>query len=131
MSKRTKPGGNGATRMAASPGRLAERQGRKLWAGWLVVIGLMAVLLAWRAQHGALPPAASRAVAGASNAAAPASAPLPSIEVAEALMVTVELDFGATVASIKEGLKEVERHHEPEDGRGRTFAILDAYGEAT
>ena len=44
-------------------------------------------------------------------------------------MVTVELDFGSRVPSIAEALSEVERRHQPEDGKGRVFAILDAYGE--
>jgi hypothetical protein len=49
----------------------------------------------------------------------------------QAVMVTVELDFGPKVPSIAEALKEVERRYRPDDGRGRTFAILDAYGEPT
>lgn len=49
----------------------------------------------------------------------------------EAVMVTVELDFGARMPSIAEGLAEIERRHRPEDGKGRVFAILDAYGEPT
>src|SRR4030095_8688126 len=35
------------------------------------------------------------------------------------------------VPSMAEGLREVERHYFPEDGQGRTFAVLDAYGEPT
>lgn len=46
-------------------------------------------------------------------------------------MVTVELDFGGKPPSIQDALKEVDRRYEPEDGRDRTFAILDAYGEPT
>ena len=53
------------------------------------------------------------------------------MEVAKAVMVTVELDFGSKVPSIAEGLKEIERRYAPDDGQGRTFAILDAYGEPT
>ena len=53
----------------------------------------------------------------------------PSIEVAQAVVVTVDLDLGGQNRSIKEALKEIERRHEPEDGQGRTFAILDAWGE--
>ncbi len=41
-------------------------------------------------------------------------------------MVTVDLDFAGT---IKDALKEIERRYQPEDGNGRTFAMLDAYGE--
>jgi hypothetical protein len=46
-------------------------------------------------------------------------------------MVTVELDFGPKVPSIAEALQQVERRSVPDDGQGRTFAILDAYGEPT
>src|SRR5262245_13187734 len=56
---------------------------------------------------------------------------LPKLEVAHAVMVTVELDFGARVPTIAEALREVERRHQPDDGAGRVFAVLDAYGEPT
>jgi hypothetical protein len=56
---------------------------------------------------------------------------LPKTEVNQALMVTVELDFGPTVPSIAEALREIERRHQPADGKGRVFAVLDAYGEPT
>lgn len=49
----------------------------------------------------------------------------------EAVMVTVELDFGPRLPSIAEALTDVERRHQPDDGAGRVFAILDAYGEPT
>jgi hypothetical protein len=47
------------------------------------------------------------------------------------VMVTVELDFGGPRPSIADGLGQIERRYQPEDGKGRTFAILDAYGEPT
>jgi hypothetical protein len=53
------------------------------------------------------------------------------MEVAQAVMVTVELDFGAKLPSIAEALQEIERRHEPADSKGRVFAILDAYGGPT
>lgn len=49
----------------------------------------------------------------------------------EAVMVTVELDFGFNIPSIAEALPQIERRYQPADGMGRTFAILDAYGEPT
>lgn len=55
----------------------------------------------------------------------------PPLEVAKAVMVTVELDFGPTVPTIAEALSQMERRSKPADGAGRTFAILDAYGEPT
>jgi len=51
------------------------------------------------------------------------------IDINQGIMVTVELDFGPNVRSIAEALREVERRYQPDDGHGRTFAILDAYGE--
>jgi hypothetical protein len=54
---------------------------------------------------------------------------LPTIEVAEAAMVTVELDFGRNPPGIADALREIERHYQPDDGVGRTFAIIEAYGE--
>ena len=56
---------------------------------------------------------------------------LPTLEVANAVMVTVELDFGGTVPTIAAALLNIERRYQPDDGNGRTFAILDAYGEGT
>jgi hypothetical protein len=46
-------------------------------------------------------------------------------------MVTVELDFGMKTPSIAEALAQIERRYQPDDGQGRTFAVLDAYGEPT
>jgi hypothetical protein len=59
------------------------------------------------------------------------SSDLPIIDINQAVMVTVELDFGPTIPTIAEALKEIERRYAPADGKGRTFAILDAYGEPT
>jgi hypothetical protein len=56
---------------------------------------------------------------------------LVSMDVAKAVMVTVELDFGPRVPSIAEALTQVERRYQPDDGKDRTFAVLDAYGEPT
>ena len=53
------------------------------------------------------------------------------MEVATAVMVTVDLDFGAKLPSVSDALREVERRHQPDDANGRTFAILDAFGRPT
>jgi hypothetical protein len=52
------------------------------------------------------------------------------MEVNKAVMVTAELDFGSRVPTIAQALTDIERRYQPADGTGRTFAILDAYGEA-
>jgi len=53
------------------------------------------------------------------------------MQVAQAVMVTVALDFPGGTPSIADALSQIERRYEPSDGAGRTFAILDAYGEPT
>ena len=50
------------------------------------------------------------------------------MDVAKAVMVTVEEDFGKN-ATFAQALKQIERRYKPNDGVGRTFAILDAYGD--
>ena len=73
----------------------------------------------------------------ATTAPQPVSAPQPTgepsqtMEVAKAVMVTVELDFGPKVPTIVQALNEIDRRYVPDDGAGRTFAVLDAYGETT
>src|SRR5688572_18207726 len=52
-------------------------------------------------------------VPAASSNSASINAPLPTNEVAQAIMVTVELDFGGKPPSIKDALKEIERSYEP------------------
>lgn len=53
------------------------------------------------------------------------------MKIAQAVMVTVDLDFGGQPPTIAEAMQQIERNHQPDDGQGRTFAILDAYGEPT
>src|SRR5215471_11561739 len=65
------------------------------------------------------------------SSASGASSKLLTMETAQAVMVTVELDFGPRIPTIAEALKQIDRKYQPDDGRGRTFAILDAYGEPT
>ena len=52
------------------------------------------------------------------------------MNIAQSVMVTVELDFGRP-ATIPEAIQQIERGYQPDDGVGRTFAVLDAYGEMT
>jgi hypothetical protein len=95
----------------------------------LGTLGFLAMSNHWLAQP-------RKSVSFADHDAAPArpsaaSTNLPTMVVAQAVMVTVELNFGPKVPSIAEALREVERRHQPDDGQGRTFAVLDAYGEPT
>lgn len=83
-------------------------------------------------------PAATVSTTTTANAAQPAAPPPaadPSapnkMNIAQAVMVTEELDFGQPVPTIAQALLEIERGYVPDDGVGRTFAMLDAYGEPT
>ncbi|MBI4469905.1 MAG: hypothetical protein HY650_11360 [Acidobacteria bacterium] len=67
----------------------------------------------------------------ASTGSVKAAPEVITLEVAKAVMVTVEMDMKLAGAKIEDALKQVERKYEPDDGKGRTFAILDAYGETT
>lgn len=104
--------------------------------GWQVVI-LTALLTLGGCGHNAppKPPPASPAPqqpAPAKTAEQPTPpSDLVTMDVAKSVMVTVELDFGKKVPTIAEALTQVERRYQPDDGQGRTFAVLDAYGEPT
>lgn len=126
-----------------TPGRRPRAGLLFQWA--VTVIGSVGLALGPGSELAAAPTAEttiSQAASGTNPAASPAAAPrvqpavsptnaLPVLEINRAIMVTVELDFGPKVPSIAEGLREVERRSQPDDGQGRTFAILDAYGEPT
>jgi hypothetical protein len=85
---------------------------------WFLAVGWLVSACGQQDQHAA--PSPSRPVES-----------LPILEVAQAVMVTVELDFGPKPPTIAQALREIDRRYEPADGQGRTFAILDAYGEPT
>lgn len=93
-------------------------------AAWLPAVVVIALLLAavvlWWKQRPATASLPARA-----------PAPLQTNTVAQSVMVTVELDFGATPPRLEEALREIERRSQPADGTGRTFAILDADGSVS
>jgi hypothetical protein len=92
----------------------------------VLVIGIVAIRQAKKSnQEGGKNQSTNWPNAGASGAASP----LPLMGVNQAVVVTVELDVGSPVPTIAEALKQVDRRYRPDDGIGRTFAILDAYGE--
>lgn len=81
-----------------------------------------------------LTPSATNTAAALTNSLQKPSADassLPTLEVAHSVMITAELNFGQRIPTIAGALEEIVRHYDPIDGIGRTFAILDAYGEAT
>ena len=108
-----------------------------------LAVGIVAVALLVGKANRTSPASKTMPPTPPSNSTAPTSPtapvadqPTPSSElitmdVAKAVMVTVELDFGPKVPSIAEALNQIERRYQPDDGQGRTFAVLDAYGEPT
>jgi hypothetical protein len=120
----------------------ADTRGNKRWiplVAVLVVAVIIAVaFLAARANRndtgskapGPAAPVSSSPTAPSAGETKPPSELVP-MDVAKAVMVTAELDFGPKIPSIAEALNQVERRYQPDDGQGRTFAILDAYGEPT
>jgi hypothetical protein len=123
------------------PGKRSQRtsdnpEGRK-WAIVLAVLVIAGIIIAVTLRNrSASTTTATPAVpangpsAGSAATAMPTATGtnLPQMEVKQAVMVTVELDFGPQIPSIAEALLQIERRHKPEDGVGRVFAILDAYG---
>ncbi len=134
-----------ASRMSrnAAKNRKKKPQGSR-WQQWVVY--LIAVLVIVAVAGGMLldrtkpepppspAPAAPTVPLQPATPPAPASTPLSEVstmDVAKAVMVTEELDFGGRNPSIAEALQQIERRYKPDDGQGRTFAVLDAYGEPT
>jgi hypothetical protein len=129
-----------------TPARPKSRHHRlALMAGLVLFFALLLALLRGQLashspRHNRPPsPGAGESGTASRSSSAPALPPtvttnapaMPTTSVNEAVMVTVELDFGPRVPSIAEGLREVERRHQPDDRVGRVFSILDAYGEPT
>ncbi|MFY9573911.1 MAG: hypothetical protein WAV20_21140 [Blastocatellia bacterium] len=133
---KTKNRRGGTTQSSNSSGRNLKRWFPIL--GVIVVVAIAAVaLLAGKANRTGsvsqpIPPAgyATAPAPPTSEPPKPASE-LVTMDVAKAVMVTVELDFGPKVPAIADALTQIERRYQPDDGQGRTFAVLDAYGEPT
>lgn len=105
----------------------SSRRGGVRWAGIAAAILLIAAAVVALNRKPAPAPQANQPPA---ISTAPQTN-LPTIEINQALMVTVELDFGPKMPGIAEALRDIERRHQPDSGTGRVFAILDAYGEPT
>jgi hypothetical protein len=52
---------------------------------------------------------------------------LTTMEAAQSVVVVSDLGFGRQQPSLEEVVRDIQRHSQPEDGRGRTFAILEAF----
>jgi len=132
MPKQKEQDAHRHTRQGASP-RASRKTGNWLVSGGMIlvlgVLGVLATKSNWFAQS----PKSTPLEKPKTTASPPStvSTNLPTMPIAQAVMVTVELDFGPKVPTIAEALRDVERRYQPDDGQGRTFAILDAYGDPT
>jgi hypothetical protein len=93
----------------------------------IIVVGLVVWRFLPAAPGSAKEPSTPSSASKPPTPSSPAP-PLTTNQVASSLMVTVELDADKNVG-IREALKDMERRYEPDSGSGRTFAVLDAYGE--
>ena len=119
----------------------ASSFGAKQWLmiGAMVLMLSTAAAIFYRNSVGKTAPVSQSVATPAAAVAAPTEPPtVPNVgatpyqmTIAQAVMVTEELDFGQPVPSIAEALSQIERGYAADDGKGRTFAILDAYGEPT
>jgi hypothetical protein len=105
-------------------GTPARKSGTLAISG-VVLAGVVASGAIWYSQR-----AVEKARTKANTIPAPI-APLQTNEVAQSIMVTVELDFGPKPPRVAEAIKEIERRSDPASGTQRTFAILDADGWVT
>jgi hypothetical protein len=97
----------------------------------LGLLGLLAAVFALTRRPVPIPPSPPPHAPVVQSATKASTNTLGTAEVNQALMVTVELDFGGPPPSIATAIREIERRHQPASGTGRVFAILDAYGEPT
>lgn len=117
------------------PVRSAE--GRKWLAPAAIVLMLAAAAAIFfygqsrknRAQKNAATGSSSTPVSAQTST--PAQPELVRMKIAQAVRVTAELDFGGRAPTVAEAIQEIERGYAPDDGAGRTFSILDAFGEPT
>ncbi len=106
----------------------------KLISSVLLAAGV-AVLCSCEKRSASPPAQAGAAAAPGTNAGPAAPAPAdtnaaPAMEVAQSVVVTQDLDFGPKPPTLAEALPQIERRHQPADGAGRTFAILEAFNGA-
>lgn len=132
MAKNTNKKKNvGARKTAAAPSSGARR-----WlapAAIIVMLTASAVIFYYgnSGKRKSSAPAAIAPVAGANTPDMGVTGEPIKMKIAQAVMVTVELDFGGRIPTIAEAIQQIDRGYAPDDGVGRTFAILDAYGEPT
>jgi hypothetical protein len=116
--------------------RKSKKASRTLWitlAAIIAVVGVALAMISFRrssVRENSFTKPQAHPDAGSGAESKPLSE-IITMDVAKAVMVTVELDFGSKPPTIADALTQIERRYQPADGTGRTFSILDAYGEPT
>src|SRR5205085_9529538 len=122
------------TAQAIIPDQAPAVPAPKQWLAIGAMITMLAVAVAifyhtfFSDKKPSKPAASTQANQPASTTQAGASPEANKMNIAQAVMVTQELDFGQPVPSIAQALNEIERGYVPDGGQGRTFAVLEAYG---
>ena len=111
-----------------SSGRSSLSNPIKVWLGLATLVALAGAVSFWRGHNMSSSEQLANRPASVSTSA---SNSLPVAEIAQSLMVTAELDFGTNPPSMRQALKEIERHSQADAGAERTFAVLDADGGPT
>ncbi len=96
-----------------------------------LLVAVLAALCSCEKQT-AVPGGQASPIAGSpTNSATPAppaaDTNTPALEANQSVVVTQDLDFGPRPPSLAEALHGIDRRHQPADGVGRTFAILEAF----
>ena len=114
-------------------GRPSSPPARKSGAGkWLLLLGALVIagtVTAMVLHNSKVKQGQVVATPSNPSATAVANTNIPTFEINQAVMVTQDLEYSGKLPSVAEALLDVERRHQPDDGRGRVFSILEAFGE--
>lgn len=128
MSKKRKNGRESEAARGAPP---ATPRPRWLVPAVLVAAVAVAAAVYFATRDRAEPepkPAPSTARDGAAGGALPVATSTATMETGRPIAVRLELDYGPKVPAVEQALADVDRRYTPDDGKGRTFAILGADG---
>ncbi|MFM1770505.1 MAG: hypothetical protein RJA22_3034 [Verrucomicrobiota bacterium] len=98
--------------------------------GWWLraAVALAGAILLVALLNGCTPGGQPGPTAATNAPAAPAAAvPEVAMDTAQSVVITQDLDFGTARPTLAEALAQIDRLSTPDDGRGRTFAILEAF----
>lgn len=129
-----------AKRKSAGTGARATSSPPKGWwlgAGVTLVIAIVVVAMLNSGGNRGDTPTPAAPTGGATNSSqaavpaqgtnAPPAEAVPAMDSHQSVVVTQDLDFGPARPTLAEAVAQLERRSTPDDGQGRTFAILEAF----